>query len=618
MSKERKEVSPENCWNVEALYPNMESWEKDFNKYAREGQNRWPEIGKFKGTLHTGAETLKTTFELVLDFERHLSKLYTYAHLRHDEDIINDTNKKAFALITAAIHEFNQEIAWFEPEILSLDDDEINSYLSSPQLKDYKFHIEKIIRIKKHTLSAENEALMAMAGQALDTSSKTFSALNDADFKFGTVVDSQGKERELTHASYGLYMREQDRKLRENAFKKMHGQYSKYENTLCELISGQMKKDVFNAKARTYSSCVEASLFPKNIDVSVYSSLVQAVNDNIKTLHRYVLLRKKLLRIDDLRLYDMYVPLTKNLDITMPYNEAEDNIVESVAPLGTEYQDLLRKGLKAQRWVDRYENKNKRSGAYSSGCYDSMPYILMNYKGIMRDVFTLAHEAGHSMHSLLSRTNQLYHYSDYPIFLAEVASTFNEELLTQHLLKNAKNKEEKIFYINQKIEDIRTTLFRQTMFAEFELLLHQMAENNQPLTPTLLKQEFLKLNQKYFGPAVSIDPEAEIEWARIPHFYYNFYVYQYATGVSAALSLADIVTKGGTSERDAYLSFLKSGCSQYPIETLKRAGVDMRSAEPVKLTMSKFDQLVTQLEELTVNTQVNSKIDIGTAPKPRG
>ncbi len=442
--------------------------------------------------------------------------------------------------------------------------------------------------------------LLALSGQALQGYHKAFGAINDADFEFGSIKNEKGEDLPLSHASYGLYMREQDRTLRKNAFDKMHGQYEKYENTLCELLGGVVQSHVFHSRARKYESCLDAALYPKNVDTAVYHSLIQAVNDNIGTLHKYIALREKIMGVGTLHLYDMYVPLTSEFDIKMSFDKASDLIIDSVAPLGSEYQDILAKGLKGDGWVDRYENKNKRSGAYSSGCYDSMPYILMNYKDVLRDVFTLAHEAGHSMHSFLSHKNQPYQYGDYPIFLAEVASTFNEELLMQEMLKRSQSTEEKIFLINMKIEDIRATLFRQTMFAEFELMIHTKAEKSEPLTPQVLKEEFYNLNRKYFGPDVDIDEIAKIEWARIPHFYYNFYVYQYATGISAALALSERVLNGGDAERNDYLNFLKSGCSRYPVETLKLAGVDMNTPEPVKSAIQKFDGLVDELGKLIV------------------
>jgi oligoendopeptidase F len=595
MVKIRSEVAQSDRWNVESLYPNFEAWKKDFETFSGNQTPHWPQLLNYKGKLGESAETVKSALDLLFSLDRSLSTLMTYAHLRHDEDIVEDQYKSAYSQVMALVHDFQQEVSWFEPELLALPDSVIAAYLSSPVLAEYRFHLEKTLRIKAHMLSAEKEELMALAGQALSSSHLAFSAINDADFKFGKVADSQEKESELTHGSYGLYIRDQDRTLRKNAFLQMHKKFGEYENTLCELLNGKVQSHLFNMRARNYSSCVEAALFPKNIDPAVYHALVKAVKDNVGALHKYVELRKRLPGVDKLHLYDMYVPLTADVDIRMSYQEAEDIVIESVAPLGTEYQNTLRQGLKDQRWVDRYENKNKRSGAYSSGSYDSAPYILMNYKDVLKDVLTLAHEAGHSMHSLLSHRNQPYQYGDYPIFLAEVASTFNEELLMRQLLKRFPGKKERIFLLTQKIEDIRATLFRQTMFAEFELFIHATAEKNIPLTPKLLKDEFRRLNAQYFGDQVVIDPEADVEWARIPHFYYNFYVYQYATGISAALALADRVINGGDKEREEYLSFLKAGSSRYPIDILLMAGVDMRTPEPVNAAIAKFSDLVDQL-----------------------
>jgi len=600
---ERAKVAKQDKWNVEACYPSLKEWEKDYHKIVGDSTSpRWPLLKKYKGRLGESPKILKEALEVISDLSRKLSKLYTYAHLRHDEEITIDAHKTAYNRILAAMHDLAQETSWFEPELLALDDKTLSTMLKSPLLKDYKFQIEKCIRIKKHMLPPEGEELLAMSAKALEGSHKAFSAINDADFKFDSVKDGKGKLRELTHGTYGLYLRDRDRTLRKNAFIGLQGKYRGYENTLCELINGEVQGHIFNAKARKYASSLEAALFPKNIDPAVYHSLIHAVNDNLGILHKYVALRAKMMKIEPLHLYDMYVPLTSSIDIRMPYKEAEEIVIASVAPLGATYQNLLKKGLKDQRWVDRYENRNKRSGAYSSGSYDSMPYILMNYKELLKDVFTLAHEAGHSMHSLLTHTHQPYQYGDYPIFLAEVASTFNEELLMRLMLERAKSKEERIFLINQKIEDIRGTLFRQTMFAEFELWLHETAEKNIPLTPKLLNETYRDLNRRYFGASVTIDPEAEVEWARIPHFYYNFYVFQYATGISAALALADKVCHGGAAEREAYLSFLKAGSSRYPIDILASAGVDMRSPKPVAAAIAKFGTLVDQLaKELGVN-----------------
>lgn len=598
MPKERNVVAPEDKWNVEAFFPDFQSWKTAFSQANNTSTPKWPELSSFRGRLAESPETLKAALDVQFSIDRLLGKLYTYAHLRHDEDITADEHKTGYNSINALYLDFSQESSWFEPELLAIDNKVMQEFLNSPALKDYRFHLEKILRVKEHMLPPEQEELMALSSKALQASHKAFSAINDADFKFPPVTDSKGAEHPLSHGSYGLYIRDQDRKLREDTFKKLHGKYGEYENTLCELLNGQIQSHVFNAKARKYSSCLQAALYPKNIDTEVYHALITAVNEELSALHDYYDLRERIMGVGQLHLYDMYVPLTSEVDIRMPYEQAEEIIITAMAPLGKEYQEILHKGFKEQRWVDRYENKNKRSGAYSSGCYDSMPYILMNYKDILRDVFTLAHEAGHSMHSHFTHTHQPYQYGHYPIFLAEVASTFNEDLLMRMLISQAKTREEKIFLVNEKLEDLRGTLFRQTMFAEFELLIHTLAERNIPLTPTLLREEYRKLNAKYFGPRVLIDEESTIEWARIPHFYYNFYVFQYATGISAALALAERVTIGGEQERTDYLQFLKSGSSAYPIEILRSAGVDMRKPEPVKAAIKKFRGLVKELGEL--------------------
>lgn len=596
---ERSSVAEKDCWNVEALFPSLKEWQENFDAMIPTTKPRWPQFGEFREEAKDGdSDTWKAILDLYFAIDRLLSLLYTYAHLRHDEDIVDEEAKIAYSKALSVIYDFGEETAWIEPALIAMSESKLNGLLSSPLLQEYRFHIEKIIRVKAHTLQPEQEEMLARVGKSLQTAHKAFSALNDADFKFGKVTDSEGNERELTHGLYGLYLRTQDRELRKNSFFAMHGKYADHENTLCELLQGQVQSHVFSSQTRNYSSCLQAALYPKNIDIEVYHSLIKAVNDGIASLHKYASLRKKVLKVDSLHLYDMYVPLVKDIDFHISYDEAEDLIIESVKPLGSDYQNLLRHGLKDERWVDRYENKNKRSGAYSSGCYDSMPYILMNYKGILKDCFTLAHEAGHSMHSLLTHLNQPYQYGHYPIFLAEVASTFNEELLMQQLLARETSKEKKIFLINEKIEDLRGTLFRQTMFAEFELLIHELAEKETPLTPQLLRNEYTALNKKYFGSDVTIDELGAIEWARIPHFYYNFYVFQYGTGISAALALADRVLQGGEREREEYLSFLKGGSSRYPIELLKDAGVDMRSPVAIKSAVNKFAKLVDELEKL--------------------
>lgn len=598
-TKERSEISLEDQWDLQSLYKSVEEWEKDFELWSRPGKKvHFPEIQSFKGTLDQGVDKLKKLFDLCFEIERNLSKLFTYAHLRHDEDMGHDTYKKMYSQILSAYYEFKEEISWIEPEILQISDELLKKYNQSDLLKGYKFYLERIIRLKPHTLSAEKEELLALAMKPLHVSVKAFSALNNVDLKFPPVENEKGVKSELTHGKYGLYMRSQDRKLREETFKKMHEAFASFENTICELIQGHVQCHVFGMRARHYSSCLEAALFPNEIDPAVYHTLIKTVRKHLPSLHRYMKLRKAALGYKEMHLYDLHVPLVADVEMNFDFSRAEEYVIKSVAPLGSKYQKDLERGLKNQRWVDRYENLRKRSGAYSSGCYDSQPYILMNYQGSFYDLKTLSHELGHSMHSLHSNRMQPYHYSSYPIFLAEVASTFNEELMISHILSQDLSREEKAFLINQKVEDIRLTFFRQTMFAEFELKLHEWVENNVPLTPALLKEYYLQLNKDYFGPDVLIDKVIESEWSRIPHFYSDFYVYQYATGISAAFALFDKVVKEGEEAREKYLHFLSSGCSLPPLEILKKAGVDMTTALPIEATIHHFDHLVEELFDL--------------------
>jgi len=600
MIQERTEVAEIDQWNVKAFYHSPDEWKKDFTKWQGEDQRErkaphWPKLASFRGRLEQGPKEIESLLKYYLELERNLSKLYTYAHLRHDEDVANDAHKQAYIRITALLNDLRQEASWIEPELLQMPQSKLGAYLNSPELAPYRIYLEKIIRFKPHTLSADQEALLAAAGLALDTSERAFGAFNNADLKFPQIADSSGKMQELTHGKYLTYLRSQDRTLRKNAYQTLHNGFLAYENTLCELINGQIQKHLFSTKVRHFKSCLEAALFPHQIETAVYLNLLETVRSHLPVLHRYLALRKKLLGYDELHMYDLHVPLVGSVDLSMEYEEAEKLVVESVSPLGKEYQKDLEKGLEKDRWVDRYENARKRSGAYSSGCYDSMPYILMNYQGNFHDVMTLAHEAGHSMHSLLSWRTQPYQDAHYPIFVAEVASTLNEELMLRHLLEKMSQKEKRAYLLNQKVEDIRNTFFRQTMFAAFELKLHQLAEEGMPLTPALLKEEYRKLNVEYFGSQVVVDAETDIEWARIPHFYYNFYVYQYATGISAAHALVDIVAKEGPQ---SYLKFLSSGGSKYPLDLLATAGADMRKPQAIEATIRHFGELTQELGSL--------------------
>jgi oligoendopeptidase F len=587
MSIARHEVPAQSRWNVEALYPNPDQWKSDLK------QMEWSKLTSFKGQLHE-PKSVASFFEIYLTLQRKLEKLHTYAHLRLDEDLGNDAFKSDFGLISSMIHEFSLATSWIEPEILSLSEERFQKLLSDSSLKPYRFHLEKMGRMRPHTLTPEQEELMALSGKALDTAYKAFGSLNNADMTFEPALNSKGEKMSLSNGSYLSYLRSPDRTLRKSSFENLHKAFEAHANTICELIQGQVQSHLFVSRARKFGSCLSAALFPHQIDRAVYENLIASVRKRLPLLHSYVSLRKKILNLKEIHVYDLYVPLVEDAESNMDYETARQAVIDSVAPLGFSYQSALKKGLMEDRWVDIYENNRKRSGAYSSGCYDSMPYILMNYHGTLNDVLTLAHEAGHSMHSLLSRTNQPYIYSQYPIFVAEVASTFNEQLLLKLLKEKAKSKKDEAFLINYQIEGIRGTILRQTMFAEFELQLHKWAEEGVTFTPALLREYYGKLNREYYGPDLTIDPLLEMEWARIPHFYYNFYVYQYATGLSAALALFQQAMKDEAAKAK-YLTFLSSGGSKYPIDLLKTAGVDMTKPDAINAAMDYFESLLKSL-----------------------
>ncbi len=596
MPKTRDQIPEQDRWNVGALYADLNSWKGEL--VAVQGKDKtphWPEMKTYQGRLKDPAAAV-SFFEFYFGLDRKLSKLHTYAHLRMDEDLGNDSSKDNFGRISALIHDFQLEASWVEPELLSLSDEEYKRLVMNPSLKGYQFYLERIGRMRPHTLTPDMEELVALAGKALDASYKTFAALTNADLSFKSAIDGQGKEHPLSNGSYLSYLRSPDRSLRQSAFINLHKGYETYANTLCELIQGQIQSHLFVARARKFNSCLDAALFPHAIKPSVYHNLISTIRQNLPLMHAYIAFRKEQMKLKEIHIYDLYAPLVEEMEIRMDYPEACQEVVASVAPLGKEYQNILRQGLLQDRWVDVFESTRKRSGAYSSGCYDSMPYILMNYHGMFSDVETLAHEAGHSMHSFLSRKTQPYVYSHYPIFVAEVASTFNEQLLLNQMKMKAKNKKELAYLINDELERIRGTIFRQTMFAEFELQLHKWVEEGVPLTPSLLKQCYIQLNRDYYGPDLVLDQELEIEWARIPHFYYNYYVYQYATGLSAAMSLYQKVM-ASPAARDKYVEFLSSGGSRYPLDLLKRAGVDMESPEPVEQALQRFGILVAELKK---------------------
>lgn len=591
MTKERASVNPADCWDLSPLYPSCNAWDLDYAKF----QEKMNTLSSFKGRLHEGVSVCFEVVKTFLDLDRWISKLYTYAHLKHDEDTAQPAFKEAYGRIRLLAFDFGREASWIEPELLQLDEKTIEDLLKDPSMEPYRFYIEKIIRLKPYTLSADKEELMALAAKPLNSSQQIFSAYNNTDIVFPKIRDEKEAELPLSHGLFQLYMQSKDRTLRKQAFDAMHERYKQLENTITEVLQSHIQSHLFQARARNYKSCMQGTLFANQIDEKVYHNLIDTVSSYAEVMHEYVSFRKEYFKLDEVHAYDMYVSCSPEIDMHLDFDTAVDKIIESVAVLGPEYQSTLAKGLKKDRWVDRYENARKRSGAYSSGCYDSPPYILMNYQGSISDVFTLAHEAGHSMHSFLSHKNQPYQYSGYTIFLAEVASTFNEELLFRYLLSQAQSSQERVFLINKKIDGIRATLFRQTLFAEFELAIHTTAERGEVLTPATCRKLYKDLNRKYYGEDFCVDDLVEYEFLRIPHFYSNFYVYQYATGISAAQALVEKVVS--TDNPKPYLDFLSGGSSDYPLTLLKNAGVDMTTQEPVLLLIKEFSRLVSELKK---------------------
>lgn len=594
MSKKRTDIKKEDKWNIEYLFKNDDLWEKELESLQKDVLN----IVQFKGRLEESPIIIKEMIEKMITLDRRIDNLYTYAHMRHDEDTRKEKFKKFHDLAYNLYVEYSQLTSWIEPEIISIKNEIMERFINSSELFPYQFWLVKILRTKKHTLNENEEKLLSMVSNALTTPEDCFRSLNDSDIKFGHIINKDKKKLELTHSLYHTYLISKNRDVRKKAFMQYHNKFNEFPMTMASLLYGKVKGHIFFAKARNFESSLEASLFYKNIDTSVYTRLINTVKNRISSLHKYLDYRKQKMNLKELNLYDLYVPFVNFPEIKMTYDQAVESVIKSVKPLGDEYVSILSDGLKLNRWVDKYENENKRSGAYSTGCYDTMPYILMNYNGTLNAARTLSHEAGHSMHSYFTHKYQPPIYGNYPIFLAEVASTFNEELFNNYLINNTTDKKQKAYLINSRLEEIRATLFKQVMFAEFELLIHKYVENNNPLTYQLLNKEYYNLNKFYFGSAVNINKEIEIEWARIPHFYYNFYVYQYATGISAAISLYKRVINGSEKERIDYINFLKAGSSKFPLDILKEAGVDMTTTRAIEDTVDYFDELFEQLKKL--------------------
>ena len=591
----KREELPENLtWDLTKIF----SSDQEFDEKYLELSEELKQSEKHKGTLDQGASQFLNAIEFVLRVYRQTEVIYVYAHLKNDQDTGNTDYQALYARASSLFSKVSEAVSWFEPEILQLSDDQIWQYFKEePKLEVYRHYIQQIVDNRAHVLSAEQESLLAGAGEIFDASSDTFAVLNNADVVFPTIEGENGEIVQLSHGVYGQLLESTDRRVREAAFKGLYSVYEQFRNTFASTLGTHIKGHNFKAKVRNYSSAREASLSNNHIPESVYDTLVDVVNKHLPLLHRYMELRKRLLEVEKLHMYDLYTPVLGEAPITFTYEEAKEKALEALKPMGEEYMAIVEKAF-SERWIDVVENKGKRSGAYSSGSYDTNPYILLNWHDTLDQLFTLVHEMGHSVHSYFTRSNQPYVYGDYSIFLAEIASTTNENILTEYLLETEKDPRVRAYVLNHYLDGFKGTVFRQTQFAEFEHFMHTEDEKGVPLTSEYLSDSYGKLNAKYYGPAVEEDPEIKFEWSRIPHFYYNYYVFQYSTGFSAASALAKKILNQEPEALENYLAYLKAGNSDYPVEVMKKAGVDMTQAAYIEDAMSMFEQRLNELEEL--------------------
>lgn len=590
----RSEIPVEETWRLEDIFPTDDAWEQEFQQVKA----MIPKLGEYKGRLGQSPQVLYEALQYQDEVSMRLGKLYTYAHMRYDQDTTNSfyqgLNDRAKGLYSEA----SSAMAFIVPELLSIDEAVLRSFLEQYEpLRLYAHALDEVTRQRPHVLSAEEEALLAQAAEVMQATSNTFSALNNADLTFPTIVDENGDEVEVTHGRFIRFLESTDRRVRRDAFHAVYHTYEKFQNTFASTLAGTVKKHNFFARVRRYESARQAALDANNIPESVYDNLIATVHEHLPLLHRYVRLRKQVLGLDELHMYDLYTPLVQDVKMDVTYEEAKQYMLDGLAPLGEEYVAIVKEGLD-NRWVDVRENKGKRSGAYSSGAYGTHPYILLNWQDNVHNLFTLVHEFGHSVHSYYTRKTQPYPYAHYSIFVAEVASTCNEALLNDHLLKTIDDEKKRLYLLNHYLEGFRGTVFRQTMFAEFEHLIHLKAQQGEALTAETLTSLYYDLNKKYFSDEIVVDQEIGLEWSRIPHFYYNYYVYQYATGFSAATALSKQILEEGEPAVKRYIDFLKAGSSDYPIEVLKKAGVDMTSAEPIRQACQVFAEKLEEMERL--------------------
>ncbi len=597
MAKElpkRSEVRMEDTWDLTAMYPSVEAWEEDLEAIQKKAE----QAAAYQGRLSENADVFYEAMALFDDTERMLAKAYNYASRASDVDTTNAENQALVMKISNLYVKYSEKTAFVSSEILQIPEEKLTGFFEEKQeLSVFRNTIKEILRGKEHTLSPEMEQLLASAGDVTDAADNIFSMFNNADLTFPEITGEDGEKVRLTHGRYIAFLESSDRNVRREAFQAMYSTYKSFRNTLAATYQSKLKAHLFRAKARKYSSCLEAAVNRTNVPASVYHNLIEAVHQNLDKMHRYVELRKKLLGVEELHMYDLYVPLVKEADVKISFEEAKKNVYEALEPLGERYRSILKEGFE-NRWIDVYENEGKRSGAYSAGVFGVHPYVLLNHNNTLDSEFTLAHEMGHALHSYLSNTTQPHPDASYVIFVAEVASTCNEVLLMQHLLKKTTDKVERAYLINHFLESFRGTVYRQTMFAEYELLTHELCEKGEALTPDRLSSLYYDLNKKYFGEGIVVDEDIAMEWARIPQFYYNFYVYQYATGFSAAVAIANKILTEGEPAVENYLKFLSSGCSKAPIDLLRIAGVDMTTPEPVNAGLKMFSELLDEMEEL--------------------
>ncbi len=593
-TRKRQDIAEEYRWQLEDIYPNQDEWENDFSRV----QELIKQIGTYQGRVGESASGLKQVIEILNEMQSKGDNLYVYSRMRRDEDNSNAQYQTLFDRAEGLGVKANAAVAFVVPELLAMTREQVKEYEKAESvLAVYAHYFDELFRQKEHILSEKEERLLAMSADLSSASNNIFTMLNNADIKFPNIRDENGQEVELTKGRYGRFMESRDRRVRQEAYQGLYSTYKGLSNTLAATFSSSIKRDIFYARARNYPSALHAALDQDNVAVDVYDQLIKSVHGHLDSMYRYMKIRKKMLQVDPLYMYDIYVPLVSEFDMKVPYEKAKEMTLQGLTPLGDEYLSVLHQGYD-KRWIDVYENQGKTSGAYSWGTYHTHPYVLMNYDDKLDDLFTLAHEMGHSLHSYYSNQTQPYVYSSYSIFVAEVASTVNESLLIDYLLKNSNDPREKMYLLNHYLEQFRGTVFRQTMFAEFEKLTHERVEAGDALTPEALGELYRELNKKYYGPDVVMDDNICVEWARIPHFYSAFYVYKYATGFSAATAIKQSILEEGQPAIDRYLNFLKSGSSDYPINLLQKAGVDLTTPEPVEKALNYFTQLLDEFEKM--------------------